>query len=99
MLVTTTVKEEWRSKLPAITHIDNSARHQSVTEKNNPKFYKLISSFYNKTGIPVLLNTSFNGPHEPIVETPKEAIRTFLDRGIDFLVINNFIISRSRFGE
>ena len=50
MLVTTTVKEEWRSKLPAITHIDNSARHQSVTEKNNPKFYKLISSFYNING-------------------------------------------------
>jgi len=99
MLVTTTVKEEWRNKIPAVTHIDNSARHQSVTEKNNLKFYKLISSFYNKTGVPVLLNTSFNGPHEPIVETPKEAIRTFLERGIDFLVINNFIISRTKFGE
>ena len=94
MLVTTTVKEEWRDKIPAVTHFDYSARHQSVTEKNNPKFYKLISSFYNETGVPVLLNTSFNGPHEPIVETPLEAIKTFLSQNIDFLVINNFIISR-----
>jgi carbamoyltransferase len=94
MLVTTTVKEEWRKRIPAVTHIDNSARHQSVTELSNPKFYNLIKSFYNKTGVPVLLNTSFNGPTEPIVETPKEAIATFLERNINFLVINNFLISR-----
>ena len=94
MLVTTTVKEEWRSKVPAITHIDNSARHQSVTMDNNPKFYSLISKFYEKTGIPVLLNTSFNGPHEPIVETPIEAINTFLSNKLDVLVINNIVITR-----
>ena len=94
MLVTTTVKEEWRSKVPAITHIDNSARHQSVTMDNNPRFYSLISKFYEKTGIPVLLNTSFNGPHEPIVETPMEAINTFLSNKLDVLVINNIVITR-----
>jgi carbamoyltransferase len=94
MLVTTSVKPEWRTKIPAVTHVDNSARHQSVTEENNPKFYKLIQSFYNKTGVPVLLNTSFNGPKEPIVETPKEAIKTFLDQNINFLVIENYLISR-----
>jgi carbamoyltransferase len=94
MLVTTTVKEEWRNKIPAVTHIDNSARHQSVTEKTNPKFYSLIKKFYEKTNVPVLLNTSFNGPKEPIVETPKDAIKTFLENKLDFLVINNFIISR-----
>ena len=94
MLVTTTVKEEWRSKVPAITHIDNSARHQSVTIDNNPRFYSLISKFYEKTGIPVLLNTSFNGPHEPIVETPMEAINTFLSNKLDVLVINNIVITR-----
>jgi carbamoyltransferase len=94
MLVTTTVKEEWRSKIPAVTHIDYSARHQSVTEKNNPKFHKLISKFYKRTNVPVLLNTSFNGPKEPIVETPTDAIRCFYETGLDFLVINNFLISK-----
>ena len=95
MLVTTTVKEEWRTKIPAVTHIDNSARHQSVTETSNNKFYKLIKSFYNKTGVPVLLNTSFNGPKEPIVETPTDAIRSFYETGLDFLVIGNFIVSKN----
>jgi carbamoyltransferase len=95
MLVTTTVKEEWRNKIPAVVHIDNSSRHQSVTEKNNEKFYSLIKKFYERTNVPVLLNTSFNGPKEPIVETPKEAINTFLENNLDFLVINNFIITRN----
>lgn len=95
MLVTTTVKEEWRDKIPAVVHIDNSSRHQSVTEKSNSKFYSLIKKFHEKTGVPVLLNTSFNGPKEPIVETPKEAINTFLENNLDYLVINNFIITKN----
>jgi carbamoyltransferase len=94
MLVTTSVKPEWVGKIPAVTHVDTSSRHQSVTDLNNPKFYKLIKSFYNQTGVPVLLNTSFNGPKEPIVETPEEAIRTFLEQNINFLVIENYLISR-----
>jgi len=94
MLVTTKVKEEWRNKIPAVTHIDNSARHQSVTKESNNKFYNLLNSFYEKTGVPVLLNTSFNGPKEPIVESPTDAINTFIETGLDFLVLNNFIISK-----
>jgi carbamoyltransferase len=94
MLVTTTVKEDWRNTIPAVTHIDNSARHQSVTEKSNSKFYQLIKAFYDKTSVPVLLNTSFNGPKEPIVETPNDAIRCFYETGLDFLIINNFVISK-----
>jgi carbamoyltransferase len=94
MLVTTTVKPEWRDKIPAVTHIDNSARHQSVTPENNSKFYNLINKFYEKTNVPVLLNTSFNGPKEPIVETPTEAMNCFIENNLDFLVINNFLISR-----
>ena len=94
MLVTTTVKPEWREKIPAVTHIDNSARHQSVTPENNLKFYNLINKFYEKTSVPVLLNTSFNGPKEPIVETPTEAMNCFIENNLDFLVINNFLISR-----
>lgn len=94
MLVTTTVKEEWRNKIPAVVHIDNSARHQSVTEESNYKFYSLIKKFYEKTGVPVLLNTSFNGPHEPIVETPQHAIATFLSQGLDLLVMGNYVIRK-----
>jgi carbamoyltransferase len=95
MMVTTSVKENWRNRIPAVTHIDYSARHQSVTESSNKKFYDLINSFYNKTGVPVLLNTSFNGPKEPIVESPYDAIRTFLETGLDHVVINNFMISKN----
>ncbi len=94
MLVTTTVKEEWRNKIPAVTHIDNSARHQSVTSQSNPRFYKLINAFYNKTGVPVLLNTSFNGPHEPIVESPSDAIKSMFSCKLDFLVLGNILIKR-----
>ena len=94
MLVTTKVKEEWRTKIPAVTHIDNSARHQSVTKESNNKFYNLLNSFYEKTGVPVLLNTSFNGPKEPIVESPTDAINTFIETGLDHLVLDNFIISK-----
>jgi carbamoyltransferase len=94
MLVTTTVKEEWRNKVPAITHIDNSSRHQSVTVDNNPRFHSLISKFHEKTGVPVLLNTSFNGPHEPIIETPMDAIKTFLSNNLDILVLNNIVITK-----
>lgn len=95
MLLTTTVNKNWRPKIPAVTHIDNTSRHQSVTKDSNPKFYKLIESFYKKTKVPVLLNTSFNGPGEPIVESPYDAIKCFVERNLNFLVIENFIISRS----
>lgn len=99
MLVTTTVKEEWRNKIPAVTHIDNSSRHQSVTKDTNPKFYNLISKFYKKTSIPVLLNTSFNGPDEPIVESPYHALNTFVERKLDVLVIGNYLITRKNLPE
>lgn len=95
MLLTTSVKEDWWNRIPAVTHIDNSARHQSVTLESNPKFYKLIQKFYEKTKVPVLLNTSFNGPHEPIVESPKDAISCFKNNNLDFLVVENFVISKS----
>jgi carbamoyltransferase len=94
MLVTTKVLESWRDIIPAVTHVDGSARYQSVTPENNNKFYRLIESFNNETGIPLLLNTSFNGPHEPMVETPTDAINCFLNRKLDFLVIQNYFIGR-----
>ncbi len=92
MLVTANVKDEWKSKIPAVTHIDWTSRYQSVAPFMNERYYKLISSFHSKTGIPLVLNTSFNGHGEPIVETPENAINTFLRQGLHYLVVGNFLI-------
>jgi len=78
------VKEDKRRLVPAILHNDNTARLQTVSKKENSEYYDLISLFYQKTGVPMLLNTSFNN-QEPIVETPKHAIDCFLNTNIDFL--------------
>ncbi len=83
-----------RSSVPAITHIDNSCRVQTVNKKRNPKFHKLLSTFYEITGCPVLINTSFNVRGEPIVCTPEDAFRCFIYTSIDTLVLGPFIINK-----
>ena len=80
-------------KVPGITHIDNTARIQTVNQKFNGKFYNIINEFYKITGVPMLLNTSFNC-QEPIVETPEHAIRTFKKTALNILVINDWIIRK-----
>ncbi len=87
------IKEEMRSKIPAVTHVDGTGRLQSVDEKTEPKYHALISAFNKKTGVPILLNTSFN-ENEPIVNTPANALDCFLRTKMDMLVIENFIVSR-----
>ncbi len=82
-----------RSLFPAITHVDNSARVQTISEKELP-IYKLLSEFYEVTGCPMLVNTSFNVNNEPIVEMPFDAIKTFINTNIDYLVIDNLILSK-----
>lgn len=81
-------------RFPAITHVDRTARVQTVSSNSNPLLYKLLTAFNNKTGCPLLLNTSFNVMGEPIVCSPSDAYRTFMESGIDVLVINNFIIRK-----
>ena len=80
-------------KVPGITHKDNTARIQTVNKKFNEKFYNIINEFYKITGVPMLLNTSFNC-QEPIVETPEQAIRTFKRTALDILVINDKILKK-----
>lgn len=75
MLVVADVKEDKRSEIPAVTHIDGSARFQTVSLQDNERFYRLLSSFYKHTGTPILINTSFNVRDEPIVRTPEEALQ------------------------
>jgi len=94
MLSINNVREEFKSRLPSITHIDGTARLQLVNPRTNPRFHKLINSFGLVAGLPVLLNTSFNLRGEPIVETPLNAIRTFEWSGMNYLVLENFLISK-----
>lgn len=82
------------SDIPAVTHIDYTSRIQTVNKIQNEKTYNLIISFYQKTGCPMLLNTSFNINGEPIVCSPFDAIDTFKKSGIDYLVIGNYIINK-----
>lgn len=94
MLLATQVKKEYASKLPAITHVDGSARVQAVSNKSDPFVHRILMEFERLSGFPVLLNTSFNDCGEPIVETPDDAIRTFLTTEIDTLVMENYVISK-----
>ncbi len=89
------VKKIWRKKIPGVTHIDNTARVQTVNKSINPIFFELISEFNKITNTPVLLNTSFNLNGEPIVCSPKDAIRTFFSCGLDVLVLGDFVIKKN----
>ncbi|MBN1897260.1 MAG: hypothetical protein JW827_00665 [Spirochaetes bacterium] len=94
MLVVADVKKDKRKKIPAVTHVDGSGRLQTVDRKDNPRYYNLIKRFKQKTGVPVILNTSFNLKGEPIVNTPENAYHTFMKSGMDMLVLNNFLIKK-----
>jgi carbamoyltransferase len=83
-----------RSAVPSVTHVDYSARIHTVKEKYNSLYYKLLSKFYEKTGCPILINTSFNIRGEPIVCTPKEAFTCFMGTDLDILVIGNFFLEK-----
>ena len=83
-----------RSELPAITHVDYSARIQTVHEETNPHYHQLISEFFALTGCPVVVNTSFNVRGEPIVCTPEDAFNCFMGTEMDALSIGNFILHK-----
>ena len=85
-----------RSEIPAVTHVDYSARIQTVTQKNNKPYYDLISKFKEITGCPVIVNTSFNVRGEPIVNTPTDAFNCFMGTELDYLVIGNCILEKNK---
>jgi len=85
-----------RSDIPAVTHVDYSARIQTVHRETNPRYHALISKFNELTGCPVLVNTSFNVRGEPIVESPEDAFRCLMGTGLDLLAIGNSILYRSK---
>ena len=94
MLLVEPVHPHARAMLPATTHVDNSARLQTVTRSASPRYYALIERVGRLTGVPVLMNTSFNLRGEPIVNTPAEAISTFARSGLDALVLDRLILHK-----
>jgi carbamoyltransferase len=94
MIFVLKVREEWRQKLGAITHVDGTARVHTVSRKTHPLYWELISEFEKLTGVPILLNTSFNNNVEPIVDSIQDSIVCFLTTGLHHLVIGNYIVSK-----
>jgi carbamoyltransferase len=88
------IRREKRETIPAVTHVDGTGRLQTVDLGDSPRYYQLISAFHRKTGVPILLNTSFN-ENEPIVNSPEHALECFLRTNMDMLVLENFVISRN----
>jgi carbamoyltransferase len=88
------IRSDKRPQIPAVTHIDGSGRLQTVSRTTNPRYYALIERFYERTGVPIVLNTSLN-ENEPIVRTPAEAIDTFLRTDMDALAVGPYLVDRS----
>ncbi|MDD2753129.1 MAG: carbamoyltransferase [Candidatus Portnoybacteria bacterium] len=94
MLAVCPIKKYWQTKIPAVCHIDGTARPQIVKRSDNPPYYDLIKKFGKISGVPILVNTSFNINREPIVSSLKDAYLCFLNTGIDYLVMGNFLIKK-----
>jgi carbamoyltransferase len=94
MLLVADVHPERQEEIPAVTHVDGSARIQSINRDQNAKYYDLIKAFDKKTGCGVIINTSFNVRGEPIVRSPEDAINCFLNTHMDYLVLGNFLLSK-----
>lgn len=94
MLIRDYVKAEKASRIPAVVHVDRSSRLQTVSENLNPCYHRLLSSFKLLTGVPLLLNTSFNNEREPIVCSPVDALKTFYETGMDLLVLGPFLVRK-----
>jgi len=95
MLLVPPVKPDKRAVIPAVTHADGTGRVQTVTRESNERFYEVIRAFGELTGVPVLLNTSFNVRGEPIVCTPEDAVNCLLKTGLDYLVLGNMLVHKS----
>jgi carbamoyltransferase len=98
MLFVVPVRSAYRDKLPAITHVDGTARVQTVTRATNERFAELLNAFAAKSSLPILLNTSFNVKGQPIVCSPTEAIDTFLAAGLDAMVLGDFMVTARHTG-
>lgn len=94
MLMVYPIKKKWHEKIPAVTHVDGSGRLQTIRRHQNPRYYDLIKEFGKKSGIPILINTSFNIRGEPIVCSPRDAYKCMMGTEIDYLIMDKFLIKR-----
>ena len=94
MLMVYPIIKKWHKKIPSVTHADGSGRLQTIRRKQNPLYYDLIKNFGKLSGIPILINTSFNIRGEPIVCSPYDAYKCMMGTGIDYLVLGTFLIKR-----
>jgi carbamoyltransferase len=97
MLKVCNVLKDKQDLISAVTHVDGSARLQTVNRELNPRYYDVIKNLGDKTGVPVVLNTSFNIQGEPVVESPKDAIRCFFSTGLDALAIGNYLLTKQKY--
>jgi hypothetical protein len=93
MTITFSVRPAWRDRIPAVVHVDGTARPQVVRREVNPRYYRVIEGFEALTGLPVVLNTSFNLHEEPIVASPDDALRAFGEGRLDVLVMGDLVLS------
>jgi carbamoyltransferase len=94
MTVTFECTEKMKRQSPAVVHVDGTARPQLISELINPRYYKILDEYHSRTGIPSLINTSFNMHEEPIVCSPGDAIRAFLQAGLDCLAIGDYLVEK-----
>jgi len=93
MTITCDVRPEWRERIPAVVHVDGSARPQIVCREENPLYYDVLDGYYRRTGLPVLVNTSFNVHEEPIVNTPEEAVQSLIEGRVDHILTETAFFS------
>lgn len=94
MTITCDVKKEWHDKMPAVVHVDGTARPQTIAREDNPLYYDILHEFEKQTGIPCLVNTSFNAHEEPIINTPEEALKALEDDRVDYLIAQDCIVGQ-----
>ena len=93
MTITCAVRPHWRERIAAVVHVDGSARPQVIRESDNPLYFRVLSKFHEKTGLPVLVNTSFNVHEEPIIDTPDQALRALVDGRVDYILTQDSLYS------
>jgi carbamoyltransferase len=95
MTITCAVRPEWRKRIAAVVHVDGSARPQIIRESDNPLYFRVLNQFFNRTGLPVLVNTSFNVHEEPIIDTPEQALQALRDNRVDHILTEDSLYSIS----
>jgi carbamoyltransferase len=93
MTITCAVRPQWRERIAGVVHVDGSARPQIVRKGDNPLYHRVLSAFHGRTGVPVLVNTSFNVHEEPIIDTPDQALRALVDGRVDYILTPDSLYS------